>query len=81
MRGVGYTEFIERALNAAEAEIPEVWMVANESGSHSLGTHHCASFGPFPSKDAAEEFADKIPGAYAYDDIVNRASLCGPWIP
>ena len=39
------------------------------------------TFGPFADRDEAVRFTDCRYGGFVYDDRVNRASLCGPWLP
>lgn len=56
-----------------------VWMVAAEPFERGGET---PTFGPFATREEAAKFATCGPGhRYVYDDVLNRRSHCGPWLP
>lgn len=62
-----------------ENEERHVWMVAATPLEAGCET---PTFGPFPTFEDAQAFADEGPGRrWVYDDVQNRRSLCGPWLP
>lgn len=56
----------------------QVWMVAGVSSERS---HETPTFGPFTSRQEAEQFASQQDAYYVYDAVANRKSPCGPWLP
>ncbi len=52
------------------------WMVAGipfEPG------HPAPTFGPFDTREEADQCAAAWPGRHVYDAVANRKSNCGPW--
>lgn len=52
-----------------------VWMVVRE------GIDEPVTFGPFKTREEADMFVRSPWGGFVYDDRINRASRCGPWLP